>query len=177
MAPSETGETTDIVDILERSKEEFHASASGVPESLAAMRPEENRWSVLDCVEHVTTVEEIFLKRLAGGEYQEPPPKDREKESGLAARFVDRSAKRKAPEAIWPKGRFASLAEGLQEFHAARDRTIQFARERGADLYALASAHPVFGPLNGVEALIIIAGHARRHAEQIREVRAALENR
>jgi len=46
-----------------------------------------------------------------------------------------------------------------------------------ADLYALASFHPVFGPLNGVEALIIIASHSRRHAEQIREARAAIEKR
>jgi len=61
--------------------------------------------------------------------------------------------------------------------HAFIKTTLQFARERAADLYMIASVHPAFGPLNGVEALMIIAGHAQRHAEQIREVRAALENR
>jgi hypothetical protein len=65
----------------------------------------------------------------------------------------------------------------LQQFQNARNTTLQFARERAADLYTLASMHPAFGSLNGVEALMIIAGHARRHADQIREVRAALENR
>jgi hypothetical protein len=174
MAPSETIE---IIEILEKSKEDFHAAASGLPESLANVRPEENRWSVLDCVEHVTTVEEIFLKRLAGGEYSEAPPKDKVKEEALAARFVDRTTKRQAPEAVLPKGRFTSLAEGLKQFQSARDCTVQFARERAADLYTLASVHPAFGPLNGMEALMIIAGHARRHAEQIREVRTALEKR
>ena len=172
MAPSETIE---IIEILERSKEDFHAAASGLPESLANTRPEENRWSVLECVEHVATVEEIFLKRLAGGEYTEAPPEDKVKEAALAARVVDRSTRRQAPETVVPKGRFASLAEGLERFHAARGRTVQFARERAAELYSLASAHPVFGPLNGVEALTIIAFHSRRHAEQIREVRSALE--
>lgn len=175
MAPSET---IDIIDILDKSKEDFHASASGVPESLAATRPGENRWSVLDCVEHVITVEEIFLKRLAEGEYQEAaPPQDKGKEAALAEKFVDRTAKRQAPETIWPKGRFTTLAEGLEQFQAARARTIQFAREHSADLYTLASEHRLFGPLNGVEALIIMAGHARRHAAQIREIRAALANR
>jgi hypothetical protein len=67
------------------------------------------------------------------------------------------------------------LDEGLERFHAARGRTLQLARERAADLYTLASAHPVFGPLNGVEALIIIANHSRRHAEQIREIRAVIQ--
>jgi hypothetical protein len=174
MAPSEA---RDIIEILEQSKEDFHATANGVPESLANIRPEENRWSVLECVEHVTTVEEIFLKRLAGGEYTEAPSEDKAREAALAQRFVDRTTKRQAPETVLPKGRFTSLAEGLERFHAARRNTLQFARERAADLYTLASVHPVFGPLNGVEALMIIAGHARRHAEQIREVRAALEKR
>jgi hypothetical protein len=174
MAPSETIE---IIEILEKSKEDFHAAASDVPESLAKIRPEENRWSVLDCVEHVTTVEEIFLKRLASGQYTEAPPGDKAKEAALAARFVDRTNKRQAPETVLPKGRFTSLAEGLKQFQSARDCTLQFARERAADLYTLASVHPAFGALNGVEALMIIAGHARRHAEQIREVRAALEKR
>ena len=174
MAPSETIE---IIQILEKSQEDFQAAASGFPESLAKTRPGENRWSVLDCVEHVTTVEEMFLKRLAGGEYTEAPSEDKTREAALAQRFVDRTNKRQAPETVLPKGRFSTLNEGLQQFQRARETTLQFARERAADLYTLASVHPAFGPLNGVEALMIIAGHARRHAEQIREVRAALENR
>jgi hypothetical protein len=174
MAPSEA---IDIVEILEKSAEDFHASASGVPESLASTQPGENRWSVLECVEHVTTVEEMFLKRLASGQYTEAPPQDKTKEATLAQRFVDRTTKRQAPETVLPKGRFASLAEGLEQFRGARGRTLQFARERAADLYTLASVHPAFGPLNGVEALMIIAGHAQRHAAQIREIHAALANR
>jgi hypothetical protein len=170
-------ETIEIIEILEKSKEDFHAAASGLSESLAKTRPEENRWSVLDCVEHVATVEEIFLKRLASGEYTEAPPQDKAKEAALAARVVDRSTRRQAPETVLPKGRFTSLAEGLERFHSARRRTVQLAQERAGDLYTLASAHPVFGPLNGVEAMIIIANHSRRHAEQIREVRAVIEKR
>jgi hypothetical protein len=172
MSPAERSE---IVDMLERSREDFRAAAAGLSESLAKTRPEADRWSVLDCVEHVATVEEMFLKRLASGEYTEAPPEDRAKEASLAARIVDRSSRRQAPETVLPKGRFTTLAEGLEQFDTARGRSLQFARERAADLYTLASMHPAFGPLNGVEALIIIASHSRRHAEQIREARAAIE--
>ena len=174
MSPAER---TEIVDMLEQSREDFRAAVAGVSESLAKTRPEAERWSVLDCVEHVATVEEMFLKRLASGEYTESPPEDTAKEASLAARIVDRSSRRQAPETALPKGRFASLTEGLEQFDTARGRSLQFARERAADLYTLASMHPAFGPLNGVEALIIIASHSRRHAEQIREARAAIEKR
>ena len=76
-----------------------------------------------------------------------------------------------------PRSRFTSLAEALEQFDRARGRTVQFARERAADLYTLATEHRVFGPLNGMETLIIVASHSRRHAEQIREIRAAIEKR
>ena len=174
MHPAERAE---IVDILEKSREEFQAATAGFPESLAKTRPEADRWSVLECVEHVATVEEMFLKRLAGGEYTEASPEDKAKEVSLAARIVDRSSRRQAPETVRPTGRFTSLSEGLEHFDNARERSLRFAQERAADLYSLASFHPVFGPLNGVEALIIIASHSRRHAEQIREARAVLEQR
>ena len=170
-------EKTEIIEILEKSRKEFHDAVTGVSESLAKTRPEADRWSVLDCVEHVATVEDIFLKRLASGEYTEAPPEDRAKEASLATRIVDRSSRRQAPETALPKGRFASLAEGLEQFDRARERSLQFARERAPELYTLASAHPAFGPLNGVEAMIILASHSSRHAAQIREVRAALEKR
>ena len=171
MAPTERSE---IIEILEKSREEFHAAASSIPEFLATIRPEAERWSVLECVEHVAMVEEVFLGRIATGA-SEVPPEDKIKEAALAARVVDRSTRREAPETIRPKGRFTTLAQGMERFHGARARSVQFAQDNAANLYALTVAHPVFGQLNGVEALIIIAAHARRHAEQIREVRAALE--
>jgi len=174
MSPAEKGE---IIDILEKSTEEFQAAAGSIPEFLATIRPEADRWSVLECVEHVTTVEEIFLARLAGNAAATAPAQDKPKEAALAKRMSDRSSRRQAPEAVLPQARFASLAQGLEEFHRVRARSLQFARDHAADLYTLASSHPVMGPLNGMEALIILAGHSSRHAEQIREVRAALEKR
>src|SRR4029079_5713051 len=147
MSPAER---TEIVDMLEQSREDFRAAVAGVSESLAKTRPEAERWSVLDCVEHVATVEEMFLKRLAGGEYTEAPPEDKAKGASLATRIVYRSSRKQAPETVLRKGRFASLAEGLEQFEVARGRSLQFAQERAADLYTLASMHPAFGPLNGV---------------------------
>jgi len=167
-----------IVSVLEASRDDFQAATAGVSESLAKTRPGENRWSVLECVEHVTTVEEIFLARLASGETTgEAPPEDVAKEAALQLRLADRSTRRQAPEAILPKGRFTSLAEGLDAFDAVRARSLQFARDHAADLYALVSSHAVLGLLNGVEAMTIIAGHSGRHAAQIREVLGTLENR
>jgi hypothetical protein len=172
MAPKER---TEIVETLERSRQEFLAAVEGLTERQAAARPDPERWSVLDCVEHVTAVEERFLGWLEAAEKLDVPRVDKEKEWGLMGRIPDRSVRVKAPDAVLPAGRFKTLADALDRFNAERTRSVQFAENRCDDLYCLAAAHPRFGPMNGVEFLIIIAGHARRHAEQIRETRAALE--
>jgi uncharacterized damage-inducible protein DinB len=167
--------SSEIADTLEQSREEFLAAAN-VPESLASVKPAEGRWSVLDCIEHVTTVEQGFLGRLKPAE-GEAPPANRDREAEILGIVLDRSSRRQAPEAIHPKGRFASLTQALEEFNAVRARTAQFAEEQGPGLYSLTVTHPVLGPMNGKEALILIAGHARRHAAQMRETAAALAAR
>jgi len=172
MAPQER---TQIVQTLEHSRQEFLEAVAGLSESDARNRPDPARWSVLDCVEHVAFVEERFLGWLDNAEKTDARP-DPGKEADLMARVPDRSNPAKAPEAAVPNGRFASLEQAIQRFEAMRARSIQVAEQRGDDLYALAAKHPRFGPVNGVELMIIIAGHARRHAEQIRETRAALKS-
>jgi hypothetical protein len=172
MAPQER---TDIVQNLERSREELLAAVAGLTEAQAKARPDPERWSVLDCVEHVTFVEERFFGWLQKAEKLEAPSRDTEKEIRLMLMVPDRSVRVKAPEAVVPVGQFTTLEEAIAEFNARRTRSVQFAEERSNDLYSLAAQHPRFGPVNGVELLIIAAGHSRRHAAQIQEVRAALE--
>ena len=173
MAPEERLE---IVQHLERGRADFLASVAGLAESQAKVRSDPARWSVLDCVEHVTVVEERFLGWLENAEKLDQPRIDKQKEAGLLTRVADRSTRAQSPEAVLPVGRFATLEQALEKFNLNRTRSIQFAQERSDELYYLAAEHPRFGPMNGAEFLMIITAHARRHAAQIQEVRAALEN-
>src|ERR1700728_2215211 len=156
MAPQEA---TEIVQDLERSRQEFLTAVAGLSDSQAKARPDPQRWSVLDCVEHVTLVEDRFLGFLQKAEKLDAPSVDKEKEAGLKARIPDRSTRLQAPEAVWPQGRFETLAQAVEQFNTGRSRSIQFAEDRCDDLYSLASAHPRLGPMNGVEFLILIAAH------------------
>ncbi len=172
MAPEERLE---IVQHLERGRAEFLASVAGLSEAQVTIRPDPARWSVLDCVEHVTTVEERFLGWLENAKKLDEARIDKQKEAGLLVRVADRSARAQSPEAALPVGRFATLAQALEQFNANRSRSIQFAQDRSDELYYLAAEHPRFGSMNGAEFLMVITAHARRHVAQIQEVRAALE--
>ena len=171
MAPEERSE---IVQTLEKTRQELNAAVESVSESQAAASPGPERWSVLECLEHIAAVEERFLRRLEQAERTTAPRSDKPREAELAALVTDRKQRAQAPEPVRPAGRFTSLAQALEHFNAVRTRTIHFAEERAADLYSLAADHPRFGPRNGLEMLLIISGHAQRHAEQIREARAAV---
>lgn len=164
---------SEIVQALESSREEFNAAAAGVAEAQGKAKPAPDRWSVLECVEHVVVVEKRYLDLLAAAKMLEAPRVDKQKEAAITAQFPDRTTKREAPEAVRPAGRFTSLAQALEQFNATRSQAIRFAQDRQADLYRMTAEHPRMGALNGAEMLLVIAGHGRRHAEQIREIKAA----
>ena len=165
---------TDVVAVLEDGRQDFLSATQGLSDAQAATPPAPERWSVLECMEHIVIVEERFLGWLDAGKPLEKPAPDREKEISLMARVMDRSTRAQAPEVVRPQGRWATLAAATGAFNAIRDRSVRTARERGAGLYAVAVEHPRFGPMNGIELLHVIAGHARRHAQQIGETREAL---
>jgi uncharacterized damage-inducible protein DinB len=131
--------------ILEASRQEFLDASAGLSEPQAQTKPEEGRWSVCECVEHVAIVEERFLGFLEKGERAESPVIDSQKEAGLIEKVPNRSERVQAPEMVHPTGRFATLAEALQAFDAVRARTLAFAQDRAADLPSLGWAHPRFG--------------------------------
>jgi uncharacterized damage-inducible protein DinB len=170
MAPEQELE---IVTTLEKSRQDLHSALEGIDEAEARLRPAEGRWSVLECLEHVATAERRFLGRLESAGQLESPI-DPQREAGVLAMVTDRSPRRQAPEMVQPSGRFASLAEALADFDATRANVIRFAETRHAELRALGSQHPLFGQVTGYELMLIIAGHACRHAAQIREARAAV---
>jgi hypothetical protein len=129
---------------------------------------------VLECVEHIVIAEGRFLGWVQNPTAEPAPPMDKEKEAKLLLGVSGRSLRVNAPEPVHPTGRFATLAEALAQFDATRANSIKFAESAGPGLYSVAAKHPFFGAVNGGEVMVLIAAHARRHAAQIREIRAAL---
>ncbi len=57
-----------LLEALRRGGDAFLGSVAGVDEAACRLRPAENRWSVLECAEHVAVAEEVMLAwRLAKG--------------------------------------------------------------------------------------------------------------
>ena len=174
MADMEQTPTQTLVDMLEDGRLQVLAAVGELTDAVAASKPAADRWSVLECLEHIASVEHRFLSFATGDTY-DAPRVDPARERDLAKGVLDRSTKREAPEAVVPTGRFQTVAAASAAFNEARDTTVRFAQEHGDRLYTIKAAHPRFGELNGAELLHLMNGHALRHVAQIRETREVVE--
>jgi uncharacterized damage-inducible protein DinB len=170
MAPQEM---KDVAGQLESGRKELIIVVTGLTDEQARKRPTPERWSVLECLEHVSFVERRFLGMVKASEPGPVAARDSARETEIEERVRDRTNQRTAPEATRPTGsKYESLAHALQDFNAARDETLRFVSEQGVNLLTRSASHPVFGPLNGAEAVLLIAGHGRRHTAQMQEAAA-----
>jgi len=167
-------EKQDLLESLESGREALLAALNGLTEDQAARAPEPGRWSVRECVEHLSLVEDYMFAQITASQPSETPVGSRTRENSIRKRGADRSSRIEAPEVARPSGRFQTLAEALQAFTTSRDQTIRYVHALKEDPRTRTAHHPLIGPANCYEMLLIIAIHPHRHVAQIREIRASI---
>jgi hypothetical protein len=178
MSDMETAQRQALVEQLRSCRDEFSAAASGLTDAQAAFKPaprpgSTESWSIADCVEHVAVVEKGFFRWVTTSYKTDGPPPTPYTEAGFHSKVTDRTARSQAPEQVRPTGRFGSLAASLERFRAARDETIAYVDACQDDLHARTVTHLRLGVISCYQGLLFLVGHALRHAEQIREIKAA----
>ena len=163
-----------VIELLETSRRDVVESVAELADSEASRKPAPGKWSVLECLEHIVFVEDVYLGWLQNATLLDAPKRDVEREAWITARASNRDWDWQAPRVALPTGRFETVPQALREFDLVRERTIATATARESDLFSLQAKHSLLGIMNGVELLRLAAGHATRHAAQIREVRASL---
>jgi hypothetical protein len=165
-----TGEKQEVLARLRSSREVFLRAVAGVSAERAAQRPADDCWSILECAEHVAVAEQFMT---AAVEKRRPAasPSDRSKDPLIRTVGLDRSKKLAAPERSRPAGRFASLSEAVAAFEAARARTIALAENMNEDWRATTVMHALAGVIDSYQALLLIALHSERHADQIEKMK------
>lgn len=161
---------------LERTRDLLLSATANLSEDKARLKPGPNRWSVLDCVEHLAVTEGTIFGMLQGN-LKAPPSSEEMRartagKTAMMAKFLtDRSTKVQAPAEIAPTGRFRTIAEAREAFIAARNRTIEFTEKTEDDLHAHVVKHLAFGELDLYQWLLLMAGHSERHTLQAEEAK------
>jgi DinB superfamily len=166
-----------LLETLRKGEEAFFHSVAGAGETSCRLRPAEDRWSVLECAEHVAVAEEVMLG-LVMGKRQTRNADEPRRDGRILRSGIDRSMRFDASDRSRPRGRFSTLAEAVAHFRAVRERTLRFVRETSDDLRAteVTHPHPVVGVISTYECLLLMGSHAQRHALQIEEAIEAIKS-
>ena len=167
-------EQIEILNALRSGQQAFLAALDGITEDFAAKRPGPERWSALECVEHVAVSEDFLRSRITQAKHAGAPLINKLREAGIVARGADRTRPSLSPDAVRPTGRFANLSDAVRHFVASRAETIRYVENCSEDLRSMLTTHPLLGPVNCHETLLLIVVHPERHAKQIDEIRAVL---
>jgi hypothetical protein len=144
------------------------------PEEICSLRPAPDRWSIVECIEHLARAEAYLGASLNKGRAVAPVV-NAKREGRIVAAGEDRTRRIEAPDLSHPTGSYASVAAAMEALEAARAATLAFLDAHENDLHGWEAMHPLIGPVNAYEMLLVIAMHPRRHVQQIRESRAALQ--
>ena len=166
------------IHLLTASRQTLLDAIAGVTEEQARMKPQADRWCVLEYVEHLAVSDDSLMALVKKILLEPATPESAEdrqaRERKIRATQVPRGVNN-APHRLQPSQRFATLAEARDAFLAARERTLEYARTTQEDLRDHFAPHPVFGPLDGYQWLTANARHAESHAGHIREIVASYE--
>ena len=163
--------------LFQTTHDNFIKSISGLSQKQWTFKPAPDRWSVAEVAEHITVSETTIMGLIQHPLMQSPAaPEKREQVKGkdqlILQKVPDRSHKAQAPEMLRPTGRWATEAELTKAFEDARKTNMEYVRTTNDDLRDHFFDHPVFGPLDGYQWLLLLGTHSARHTAQIEEVKA-----
>jgi hypothetical protein len=165
---------------LQTSREQFLNSIEGLSPAQWTYKAGPDRWSVAEVAEHIIASEsyigDLVTKQIMGSPADPAKAGQRkvnltQMDEGFLASLRDRSKKANAPGEIVPKGVYKTPGDAVAAFRTARDKTLEYVRTTNDSLREhFAQPFPGF-EMDGVQGLLMIAGHNERHVLQIQEVK------
>jgi len=158
---------------LEASRRELLGVVQALPPEMRDAAPEGDAWSVSQIIEHLGIVEDgggrllskLMKQAQADGAFEVETSSVLDSLNQFDIANFNRRIE--APEQVRPTGG-VTVAEGLERLEAVRERlTTALLQGSGLALGTVSYPHPLFGPLNGYQWILVISMHERRHAAQI----------
>ncbi len=162
------------VDHLKKTQEDLLNAVNGLTEAQLNFKAAPERWSVLECVQHITMASQgLWQFTEATLKQNTDTLKSQVKDDQQLIKMVeDRSMKAQAPETMLPgKSPYHTLAETVDAFKADRSKLIDYIQKTTEDMRSHVAKMPA-GPLDSYQLVLLISAHTTRHTQQINEVKA-----
>lgn len=162
---------------LTSSKDDVLKSIKGLSEAQLKFKSSPESWSIKECVEHIALAEANISEMIQGTLKEASNPSKRSEiklsDEAVFAAITNRTYKVKAQEPVQPVGKFESFDGSVKAFLTKREGNINYVNTTTDDLRNHFATFPgAFGTLDSYQLVIFMAGHSKRHALQIEEVKS-----
>jgi hypothetical protein len=169
-----------VLSELQTSRKMFLDSIANLSPAHWTYKAGPDRWSIAEVSEHIVAAEgfiggmvtkKIMSAPADAAKAAERQPMNTKSDEAILTMMRDRAHKATAPGEITPKGIYKTPGEAADAFKAARDKTFEYVRTTNDPLREhFFEAFPG-RTLDGVQGLLMLAGHTERHVAQIEEVK------
>jgi hypothetical protein len=162
---------------LQATHDAFLKSIAGLSEKQWKFKPAPDRWSAAEVSEHIAVSESMIFGMVQKQVMTSPATPEKRAEAKVTDEQIltmvpDRSHKAQAPEFLKPTNRWATREELMKSFEESRKATMDYVRTTNDDLRDHFGPHPLLGPLDAYQWILLISAHSERHTKQIEEVKA-----
>lgn len=176
--------TDELLRHLDLNRAALRAAIDAVPLERRETRPDPERWSVAEVLEHLSRIEERLTSVLSArlGEARDQGLEPERDTSSVVdtidnAAVLDRRRRITAGEGVRPRGELDAAA-AWAALEQARDKLRNLIIEYdGLALAAVTHPHPILGVFNANQWFAFVGTHEARHVAQVREIASALRAR
>jgi hypothetical protein len=166
--PVSDTERQQLLDHLKNSQKVFAEALHGLSPAQAKFKPAPDRWSILECAEHLTQAEQLLFTGVTAALNGPAGKESQASDADVLDVWGTRKQKAQSSGDYDPIGRWPDLAAVQKEFDARRAKTIEFVTKTQEDLRGRLCC----GGMDLYQQLLGISAHTLRHVEQMNEVKA-----
>lgn len=161
---------------LKETKADILSAVKGLSDEQLNFKTAPDRWSIKECVYHITLAENSLWPMLEATMKNPPTPEKRQEvtvsDQDILNGVTNRTEKRQAPDNIRPdKAPWHTTQEALAAFKLARGQHLKYVKTTTEDLRNHIMTLP-FGKIDAYQFILFVAGHSQRHLLQIKEILA-----
>ena len=170
-----------LINHLERTRNGVVEATRGLSDAQLNFKAGPFRWSVAQCVEHIS-LSEGFLFRIGTEQAlkapvqatRKTPQQITEGDVFILKNIPDRSSRFQAPEPVRPskQSSTAGAQQGLARFLSDRGRTLEFVKGTQEDLRGRCIDSPFLKCMDTYQWILMLSAHTERHLAQLLEVKA-----
>jgi len=160
---------------LQETSLQVEQLCAGLSSEQAGFRPQAERWSVDECVEHLATTERfvsISIRPALLGERASPKAvaETLAKSERFSGELLRRDLKIQAPPPAQPSSRYGPWPGSLAELRLTHQNLMELSLSADESWVARLAPHPLLGNSNAAQWLLFAAAHRERHTKQIEDL-------